>query len=73
MKKELWYAVNRSGQGMVFMSKPEWDDRLGIWVGRQSGCVSAFFSELEYEGFFAPPLQKCSDPPTRIILSLDIS
>jgi len=43
----FWYAVNGSGQGMVFASQPERNEKRRVWMGEISSTVLRFFDWLE--------------------------
>lgn len=43
----IWYAVNGSGQGMVFASQPERNEKRRVWMGEISSAVLRFFDWLE--------------------------
>ena len=66
---ELWYAVNKSGQGRVFTVRPERNEYFGVWVGTSLTSVSSLVMQLEWEGFTLPSI-KWSDDPVRMTLSL---
>ena len=54
---KFWYAVNGTGQGVVFISKPIRNEHRRIWVGDISICVTRFIDWLETEsmiGFVLP-------------------
>lgn len=70
MEKELWFAVNKSGQGSVFVERPERDEHFCVWTGTIVGCISSVLSLLESEGLKLPSL-KWKDEPARLMLRID--
>ena len=66
---ELYYAVNATGQGMVYIGRPYRDDHFKCWLGHIVGCISMVVSLFEADGFELPPL-KWSDEPIKLNLTL---
>ena len=71
MTKQLYYAVNGSGQGCVFASMPERDDHFKVWKGEIVGTYCSLVMQMESEGFTLPPL-KWTDDPVTIEITLNI-
>ena len=69
MDKELFYAVNPSGQGNIFVSRPVRGERN--WMGVMEPCFSMVLNCLESEGFHFPSL-KWSDEPAVIKMSVNL-
>lgn len=67
----IYYAVNKSGQGCVFMDCPVREEHFGVWMGEHIGAVSSFFMFLESEGFTLPRMS-WADEPHKITLSISI-
>ena len=70
--KELWYAVNGSGQGVVFCSCPERDEKLKIWLGEMMGVYSNIAMQLESEGFIAFPPLTWKDEPVMLEIKAEV-
>lgn len=71
MSKKLYYAVNGSGQGVIFCSVPERDDHRKIWLGEIVGLFASLVMQLESEGFTLPVL-KWTDEPVMLELNLQV-
>ena len=69
MDKELFYAVNPSGQGNIFVSRPIRGERY--WMGVIEPCFSMVLNCLESEGFCFPSL-KWQDEPVKLTLSVKV-
>ena len=53
----LWYAVNGSGQGRVFVTCPYRDEKRRIWLGDVSLAALRFVDFLETDcGFILPDI-----------------
>lgn len=65
----VWYAVSGTGQGLVFLDRPERDGKWKTWFGHIDGCVSQFVSMMESFGLVLPPL-RWSDEPVRLSLTI---
>lgn len=73
MKKELWYSVNGSGQGVIFCSAPYRDEHRKIWCGEISGIYCSLVMEMEADGLLTlPQTMKWSDEPVKLELSLKL-
>lgn len=72
MNKKLYYAVNGSGQGCVFVSMPFRNEHCKIWVGEIDGLYCRFLMQAEAEGLYLPPM-KWSDEPIEIIINISIN
>lgn len=68
----LFYAVNRSGTGCVFVSAPERDEHFKCWKGEMLGFVNTTVSFMEAEGMIELPDLKWSDEPVRLELNVSI-
>lgn len=51
----LWYAVNASGQGRVFITRPVRDEKRHVWVGTINVAALRFVDFLETECSFPLP------------------
>lgn len=71
MNRNLWYAVNGSGQGVVFTSRPERNDHFKIWCGEQQGCFSSLVMQMVSDGFELP-VMTWKDEPVTIELVLNV-
>lgn len=71
MDKKLWYAVNGTGQGYVFLCQPVRDEHFKVWQGEMLGCITMLVALFESEGFALPAL-KWSDEPILLNLSLNV-
>lgn len=70
MKKTIYLAANKSGQIRVFTTKPERDEKWGIFTGEHVGCISTLFMIFEADGMKVPDL-KFSDEPRKYSISID--
>lgn len=70
MNKTIYYAVNRDGQEVFFISLPERAERLGIWVGNVAPYISRTILVMVEEGFHLPEISWKNDP---VALKLSIS
>ena len=70
-EKIFYYAVNGSGQGVVFTSYPQRDHHLKIWVGDIVTCFTMAFNQMEAEGLQLPAI-KWSDEPVTVNLKVEI-
>ena len=72
MTKSLWYAVNGSGQGVVFTSCPTRDEHFKIWCGDMMGMYSSLVCQFEAEDLITLPVgMKWNDEPVELRLSLE--
>lgn len=69
-EKTLFYAVNRSGQGCIFMEEPRRDTVFERWVGEYHPCVNLTIELMEMLGFVLPKLS-WPDEPVKIKLTLN--
>lgn len=67
---DIWFAVNKHGQGRVFTSKPERDGHFGIWVGDTIGFVSSMVMWFEAEGFRIENMT-WQDEPKKLTISIE--
>lgn len=72
MATTLYYAVNGSGQGVVFVSHPIRDEKRKIWLGRMVGVYSRLVMQMESEGMVTLPALKWPDAPVRLEISLEV-
>ena len=70
--KSLYYAVNGSGQGVVFTSPPVRDDRRKIWIGDMNGVYGRLVMQLESEELISLPIIKWDDKPVLLELNMRI-
>lgn len=70
MEQTIWYAVNKRGQGLVFVSEPDRVEHFGTWKGNQVGCVSMLVMTMEAEGFELPVIS-WKDEPVKLKLKLE--
>lgn len=68
----FWYAVNGSGQGMVFSEQPERNEARRVWMGRINSAVIRFFGWLETDCGYELPDITWKDEAVRIGMSMDI-
>jgi hypothetical protein len=68
-KMVLYYAVNGTGQGVVFIDQPTRDNHFKCWKGPMLSCVSMVVSLFETYGFNLPNI-RWSDEPVKIELNL---
>lgn len=63
-KKEItiFYAVSKTGQGRVFINRPERNEHFGIWMGEHIGFISSLFMWAESEGLELPDIRWKDDP-----------
>lgn len=71
MKKKLWYAVSKTGQGRIFTTCPVRNENFGIWLGEHIGCISSTFMLFESDGLHIPE-RKWKDDPVEFDLSINI-
>lgn len=69
-EKSLFYAVNRSGQGHIFMEEPRRDTVFERWVGEYLPSVSLTIDKMTALGFVLPKIS-WDDEPVEIKLLLD--
>ena len=68
----MWYAVNGSGQGVVFVDMPERDAHNKVWAGNIFGLYCRLVMELESEGLLSLPVLKWSDEPVKLELNINV-
>ncbi len=68
--EQLYYAVNKSGQGRIFEEKPNRNTIYEVWVGQYSGSVTMIVARMEALGFVLPKIT-WADEPVKLNLSLD--
>lgn len=71
MKRSIWYAVSKSGQGRVFTTLPVRNPHWGIWEGESVGCISTLFMIFEADGLELPNLT-FKDEPVELELSIGV-
>ena len=62
MNTTIYYAVNRNGKEVFFISPPERVERLGIWVGNIAPYISRTILIMVEEGFRLPEISWKNDP-----------
>ena len=70
MKKEVYYAVSKKGQGRVFTTFPERDSHWGIWLGESIGCISTLFMLFEADGLEVPNIN-FNDEPRKYTITIE--
>ena len=73
MSKTLWYAVNGSGQGCIFISYPERDEHRKIWVGDMMSSYTMVVCQMESEEQITLPALKWSDDPVKLELEIKVT
>lgn len=66
----LFYAVNRSGQGCIFMEEPSRDTVYERWIGEYHPSVTLTVDRMTALGFTLPKIS-WEDEPVEIKLTLD--
>ncbi len=66
---EIFYAVNKSGQGCVFADEPRRDTGLEVWEGQYNGSITMVVARMESLGFVLPRIT-WEDEPVKLKLSL---
>mgnify|MGYP007069944224 CR=1 FL=1 len=66
---EIFYAVNKSGQGVIFEDEPSRDTMLEVWCGQYNGSVTMVVARMESLGFVLPKIT-WEDEPVKLKLSL---
>lgn len=66
---EIFYAVNKSGQGCFFEEKPNRDTILEVWVGQYNGSITMVVARMESLGFVLPKIT-WEDEPVKLKLAL---
>lgn len=69
-EKTLYYAVNRFGQGCIFMEKPRRDNVFERWIGESHGSVTLTIERMTALGFVLPKIS-WGDEPVEIKFTLD--
>lgn len=72
MVRTLYYAVNASGQGVIFTSYPLRDDKRRIWLGDMASVYTGLVMEMESEVLISLPVMKWSDDPVKLELNLQV-
>ena len=62
MRKKIWYAVSKKGQGRVFTTCPVRNEHWGVWEAESVGCISMLFMMFEADGLELPDLKWQDDP-----------
>ena len=71
MSKELYYAVNASGKGLIYTTYPIRDEKRNIWLGTISTVYAEIVSRLSFEGLELPNLT-WKDNPIKLNLTLSV-
>ena len=69
MTIEIYYAVNRSGQGRVFTSVPVKNDAIGVYSGDSAGNLTMFVMMMVSRGFKLPAITY-DDEPVKLKISI---
>ena len=72
MVKTLYYAVNGSGQGCIFVTPPQRDDYFKVWKGVQIGCYTSVCMQMESERLLSLPPLRWNDEPVMLSLELNV-
>lgn len=71
--KELYYAVNGNGQGVIFCTMPERNQKRKIWMGEIVSIYIRLVMQLESENLISlPSKMRWVDNPVKLNLNLDI-
>ncbi len=70
--KVLYYAVNGSGQGVLFTCPPVRDNHFKVWTGETYGVYTRMVMQLESEGLITFRPMSWSDEPIKLELTLNI-
>ena len=62
MKKRVYYAVSKTGQGRIYTSCPERHEHFGCWIGESIGCISTLFMLFESDGMELPRITWKDEP-----------
>lgn len=68
--KILYYAVNGSGQGLLFTSLPERNEHRKIWVGTIEGVYCRLIMQLEAEHIISLPKITWENNPIKLELKV---
>lgn len=71
MKRKIWYAVSKYGQGRVFTTLPVRNQHWGLWEGESVGCISTLFMIFEADGLELPNMT-FKDEPVELELSIGV-
>lgn len=66
---EIFYAVNKSGQGRIFAEMPERDTDRQTWKGQCEGFLVMTVARMEAVGFVLPRIT-WEDEPVKLKLQL---
>lgn len=69
MELNIWYAVNKGGQGRVFLGRPKRDEKSGLWLGETTGDINLIIYRLWAMHGGAPALS-WEDEPLELQLTL---
>lgn len=67
----IWYAVNRSRQGRVFLTKPKKNVLEGVWEGNTVGWLNMVISHLVTSDELILPNMSFNDSPVKIKISVN--
>lgn len=70
MNKTIYFAVNRDGTEVFFVSLPYREERLGKWLGNIIPYISRTILVMVEEGFHLPEITWKNDP---VALKLELS
>ena len=71
MRIRLWYCINKSGQGKVFVTKPERDEHRRVWIGDINVAVLRFVDWLEVDCGHPLPDITWNDEPVLIDININ--
>ena len=67
---KIYYAVNKSGQSVVFVSRPERNEHFNIWMGDMNAAVTHFIYCLETTFGYELPNISWKDEPVELKISI---
>ena len=68
--KNLWYAVNGSGQGVIFTSCPSRNQHYRCWEGEIIGLFCSLVAQFESEMLIELPAMTWENEPIEIGVSM---
>ena len=68
--KKLWYAVSKRGHGMVYTTKPDRHEFLGVLRCNIEGCYCSVVADMEASGFLRLPQLTWNDEPVELNLTI---
>lgn len=70
--RNLFYAVNGSGQGVLFTSMPERNTHFKVWCGTMNSVYTRLVMLMESEGCLSLPPLTWTDEPVVITLNAEV-